>query len=83
MVRVQGRMQYADKSGYAKIDEYFRTKKQADKFLKFLSVGKKGGAEKGTKITEYRKPKSAKLKSQLKSAGYGLNERNILKGVME
>lgn len=57
MVRVQGRMQYADKSGYYRIDEKFKTKKEADKFIKFLAVGKKGGAEKGTKVTSYRKPK--------------------------
>jgi len=57
MVRIQGRMKYANGKGYAKIDQHFKTKKEADSFLKFLSVGQKGGAEKGTKITEYRKPK--------------------------
>ncbi len=56
MVRIQGRMKYASGKGYVKIDEKFKTKKEAERFLKFLAVGKKGGAEKGTKITEYRKP---------------------------
>lgn len=56
MVRVQGRIKHSTGKGSSKIDEYFRTKKEADRFVKFLSVGQKGGAEKGTKVTEYRKP---------------------------
>ena len=70
MVRIQGKMQYTDKSGYFKIDEHFRTKKEADKFLKFLEVGKKGGADKSTKITEYRKSKRRKPTSRLSRFGW-------------
>lgn len=57
MVRVQGKIKYSRGRGYAKIDERFKTKREADRFLRFLDVGKKGGAEKGTRITEYRKPR--------------------------
>jgi hypothetical protein len=59
MVRVQGKMKRTAKAGggYFKIDENFRTKKEADRYVKILSVGERGGAAKGTGITEYRKPK--------------------------
>ena len=66
MVRVQGKGKYASGKGYYKIDEKFKTKKQADAFIRFLVVGKKGGAEKGTKITEYKKPKRVR-----QSFGFG------------
>lgn len=36
MVKVTGRMKYADGSGYYKVNENFKTKKEADKFVKFF-----------------------------------------------
>ena len=51
MVRVQGKVKYAKQKGYFKVNQDFKTKKEADKFVKF--IGKEGKV----KITEYRKPK--------------------------
>jgi len=57
MVKVEGRVSYAKGSGRTgsfKVKQNFKTKKEADKFLKFMNTG--ASKKDKVKITEYRKP---------------------------